>query len=128
MKNKIVEITNNSSKIKDSESKPKSDFDLGDLFLPPITRDVVPKSQQALEFRHVETKDALWKVEVQTTKASNASLECHIDKEDFTFKLCLDGKEFLFKDIQNVFDFLLCKNEAGNKEDSIHPPTRCDLE
>jgi len=134
MKNKIIQIKDTSKQTdRSNEVKPKSDFDLGDLFLPPVTRkivtkDVKPKSQQALEFRHVETKNALWKVEVQTTRAKHASLECHIDKESFTFKLCLDDKRFLFNDIQNVFDFLLSKKEKENKEDNIHLPTRCELE
>ena len=110
------------------EIKSEKDFDLGELFLPPVSVNKTTRSRNTLEFIHVETKDALWKVEVQTTKARHGSLECYLDKENFKFKLCLDHEVFLFDDIQNVFDFLLSKNEQAENQFDNTIPNHCEFE
>jgi len=125
MKNKIIEIKEINSKLKRNSKSvndvEKQEFDLGDLLLPPISFEDIemPKakvkeiefSNDSLDFIPLEAKGALWKVEIPS---KNAILTCNHLKGDSQFELCSNGNTYLFKEIHEVFDFLL-----SNKREKI---------
>ncbi len=124
MKNKIIEITSRRKNSKSVSDKVKKEFDLGDILIPPIDIEEIKKPKankiKEIELRNsslnlipLEAKGALWKVEIPS---KNAILSCNHLKGDSQFELCSNGNTYLFKEIHEVFDFLLSNKKEANQK------------